>query len=393
MRPALLLFIASVIVGPCTARECNNQQQCVDLSSCQEWTNKKVTHSNKKEFNSLICGFSGLNPQICCDERAMVNQEIGTSRGNKLYKQKQNTVAECGIVQSKEHAPLFRIANGDNVARAGAWPWMARLIYDRNTKEPETTICSGTLVSSRHVVTAAHCVVGELVAVVLGELDITTEYDCLLTSEECGADGEEGRQCLKEGRCADKSKTYPIARTRVHEQYSARGGRQSFPIFDIAILELKTPVMFSDYIQPVCLPNPATSGAASQPMVLTGWGNTAPGFTEYRSATILQEIPGLQERALEECRSDLRLPLQDHQMCVWSSVAQACTGDSGGPVARRSGETWELVGVVSFGRVNCGSSSPLVATRVEEQAVLSWLREQVADVPTLNMPRIWQMNI
>ena len=108
------------------------------------------------------------------------------------------------------------------------------------------------------------------------------------------------------------------------------------------------------------------------------------GLREVQSATVLQEIRGLRETPLEQCRRDLRLPLASHHMCVWSKRAQACGGDSGGPVTEElSGGVWILAGVVSFARSSiCGANSPLVVTRVGEPGVLAWVKDEVGrDLP------------
>ncbi|MEQ2188303.1 hypothetical protein GOODEAATRI_013566, partial [Goodea atripinnis] len=42
---------------------------------------------------------------------------------------------------------------------------------------------------------------------------------------------------------------------------------------DIALLQLSTPVVWSDYVQPVCLPESGTLFPAGMNCYVTGWGN------------------------------------------------------------------------------------------------------------------------
>jgi hypothetical protein len=246
----------------------------------------------------------------------------------------------------------------------------------------------------RHVVTAAHCVrndkIGEPVAVVLGELDVTTDYDCLDTEEGCGASGRKGQRCLEEENCAPKAQKYRVESTLAAPMHDEFGGGESFrpfPIYDVAVVVLAKSVRFTNFIQPVCLPDPTTRSSfdsPNQPLRVTGWGNEAFGF-EQRSAKVLQEL-ALEEIKLSDCRDLLLLDLLKSQMCVEASRdnSQACEGDSGSPVSRlnrasrRDPGIWELGGVVSFGASTaCGAKAPLVVTRIDEAAVLSWLKRVV----------------
>ena len=63
--------------------------------------------------------------------------------------------------------------------------------------------------------------------------------------------------------------------------------------------------------------------------------------------------------------------------------AQACRGDSGGPLLTRQGasggltSTWSLIGLVSFGSRHCGGEAPSVLTRVT--SYLDWIAEHTRD--------------
>lgn len=60
------------------------------------------------------------------------------------------------------------------------------------------------------------------------------------------------------------------------------------PKFDVALLTLNEDVSMTDNIQPACLP-PLDTMVSYSNMLVTGWGNTASGFT-YKPADILQKL-------------------------------------------------------------------------------------------------------
>ena len=78
-----------------------------------------------------------------------------------------NTCAKCGVENSR------RVIGGTETA-AGVYPWIAALKLGASL-----AYCSGTLISSQWVVTAAHCIFdsNSVLSVVLGEHDISSTND------------------------------------------------------------------------------------------------------------------------------------------------------------------------------------------------------------------------
>jgi len=109
----------------------------------------------------LVCGNQGY--RVCCPNGQAVttpNPDITSGsiiprNTDEVPRRLLNMEDGCGYT----NAPNKKIVGG-LVSRIGAWPWIALLGYDDPSGSPFK--CGGTLITARHVVTAAHCITTNL---------------------------------------------------------------------------------------------------------------------------------------------------------------------------------------------------------------------------------------
>lgn len=249
--------------------------------------------------------------------------------------------AECGT----RTALTLRITFGQD-ASPGQFPWAASLQYRRRAGGRAVPLCGGALVSSRHVVTAAHCHATQsgfqLSSVRLGQVDIS-------------------------GPVAGPGQELPV-----HSVLSHPGFTQSpVAIMDIALVLLQHLVTFTDHVRPVCLHHPDLARPDGA-LTVAGWGRTHRATSSpLLQFTTLAAVPRAEcqaEYSQAAARGELgpgipALALLPSQLCARGPAGtDSCSGDSGGPLMMAVDNVWYLAGVVSFGTQRCDSSLPGVYT-------------------------------
>ncbi|XP_017653561.1 transmembrane protease serine 5 isoform X2 [Nannospalax galili] len=152
-----------------------------------------------------------------------------------------------------------------------------------------------------------------------------------------------------------------------HPLYSAQNHD-----YDVALLRLRTPLNFSDTVGAVCLPAKEQHFPMGLQCWVSGWGHTDPSHT-HSSDTLQDTVVPLLSTQL--CNSSCMYggSLTHRMLCAGylDGRADACQGDSGGPLVCPDGDTWHLVGVVSWGRGCAEPNHPGVYAKVAE--FLDWL--------------------
>ncbi|CAD7077945.1 unnamed protein product [Hermetia illucens] len=255
-------------------------------------------------------------------------------------------LSECCPI--KPLPPIY----GGTPTEVDEFPQVVLLHYiDKNGNS--TFPCSGTLISRSFVLTAAHCVTGEiqrksgfLAYIRLGEHD--------LSQVECNR-----------GICSEiKTKVdRAIGKVIVHENYSSRTYQN-----DIALVQLSDPLYdFSSNIAPMCLrwvhkPS-ATILRPDHEYTVVGWGRTLNQKQSPVSNKLNVKLYDHNECVRQYGRKNVTIT--KGQICGGGVFKQdACDGDSGGPLISFIDGCPVLDGVISFGR-GCGLENwPGVYTNV-----------------------------
>lgn len=145
-----------------------------------------------------------------------------------------------------------------------------------------------------------------------------------------------------------------------------------------ALLQLKKPIQFNEFIQPLCLPKESSLTVLDIGRV-TGWGFTHEDFNVGTKPNILQsaDVPVWEN---DECQTSYRgvyrkLKISDKQMCAGGRDGglDSCWMDSGGPLISKS--NGNLIGIVSTGFGCARKGLPGIYTRLSKYT--NWIVRQV----------------
>ena len=224
--------------------------------------------------------------------------------------------------------PLI-VGAGNTTAYYGQFPWQARIEVPMGERRRYGHKCGGIIITSRHVLTAAHCID----RVPLATIDVRV--------------GD-----LRFGLRDPNEQAFAVASIYVHHQF---GDGTPFAN-DIALLRLKVrhgvEIKFSRFVQPACLPDIGTKYEPDTVCEVSGWGKTTDGGPI--SETLLGvSVPLVTDNfcSAYEVYDDRFVPGRMFCAGLVRGGPDASGGDSGGPLVCRDPTTDRFIayGIVSTG--------------------------------------------
>jgi len=256
---------------------------------------------------------------------------------------------QCGVKNS-----ITSKIVGGKPADKHEYPWMVALVF-RGEKKP---FCGGSLITERHVLTAAHCFESKFDRVTKEDFEVRVGFHSI---HQRDFDRHEVSKIDNHRRWSDPDVDYDFSILTIH------------------------PSVRPSLLMPVCLPTDINTKYVRQEATVTGWGRES---TSGPRSTVLKELE-LTVISNDVCKAKYRNDLRvgSEHICTMAPGESPCEGDSGGPLIVEENGKWTLVGVVNGGHPDGGCVDtrpgfPYVFSRVTE--VMDWIRKSTTGASAYN---------
>ncbi|KAM3857266.1 uncharacterized protein ACN63O_019251 [Diretmus argenteus] len=339
----------------CESMPCQNGGTCSSQDS-------SFTCFCPAEFSGLHCELDQDVPETCllenggcehfCEEEEGRGRNCSCAYGYFLAADGRSCLAQepiaCGMVpvlgesDGAQVNPRSRIVGGTECPK-GHCPWQVLLL--NNGKG----FCGGVIYKATWILTASHC------------LEDTEAQSLQVVAGEHNTEVHEGSEQLIQ-----------VAQIISHEHYVARTADN-----DIALLRLVSPITFTPYAVPACLPTRPLAERelwAINMHTVSGWGRRSENGPTSHLLRRLQ-VPRIRT---QECVEKSGVVLTENMFCAGyiEGRQDSCKGDSGGPLVTRYKKTTFLLGIVSWGKGCARPGNYGIYTRVSNY--LEWIHNHTA---------------
>lgn len=219
--------------------------------------------------------------------------------------------------------------------------------------------CGGSIIDNKWILTAAHCT----------KNSFGNPIPAANISVKVGANNP---------RNASEGQIYNVSEVIVHDSYDTQTNE-----FDIALLKLQQAIDYPNASPIKLITSEDVAYGATDPGVMswvTGWG-------------LIRVNPGALPTSLQK----VQLPIVTNEQAeaVWHTIPKtdlmagffngnkdACSGDSGGPLAVPVVDEYKLAGIVSWGSSNCNTYGGYTRVSLFE----GWIRENTGIVKEYRPP-------
>ncbi|XP_030265081.1 coagulation factor VII [Sparus aurata] len=255
----------------------------------------------------------------------------------------------CGMVpvlqgenKNNQLDPRARIVGGTECPK-GECPWQVLLVYKGKG------FCGGVIYKPTWILTASHC------------LDDYEAQHLTVVAGEHDTEVTEGTEQFIQ-----------VAEIIMHQNYVKLTADN-----DIALLRLASPIVYTKYAVPACLPTRLLADLdlwAVSLHTVSGWGRRGENGPTSHILRRLQ-VPRIRS---QQCVQDSGVVLTENMFCAGyiEGRQDSCKGDSGGPLVTKYKQTVFLLGIVSWGKGCARPGNYGIYTRVSNY--LEWIHNRTA---------------
>ncbi|KAL8178000.1 UNVERIFIED_CONTAM: hypothetical protein K2H54_025125 [Gekko kuhli] len=280
------------------------------------------------------------NAFACHDGQCVAVENVECDYHRDCMDGSDEAECDCGIRPALQTAN--RIVGGSEALR-GEFPWQVSL------RENGEHFCGATILTARWLVSAAHC---------FNELHDPSSWTAYVGSIWLS---NTGSSFARAG----------VGHIVKHPSYNIDTAD-----YDVALLHLADPLVFTKYVQPVCLPAASHVFPPGKKCLISGWGYLKEDFL-VKPELLQKATVELLDQTL--CASLYTNALTDRMICAGylEGKIDSCQGDSGGPlVCREPSGRFFLAGIVSWG-IGCAEANrPGVYARVTK--LRDWILHTIA---------------